>query len=99
MCSTIEICRIWSRTCNPCGHRRRLARKEHQMGTARAVSIAVCLTTASLSAQVTPERLVSAAREPQQWLTYSGSYNGQRFSALDQIDAGNVQRLALQWVF
>jgi len=51
------------------------------------------------AAQVSPERLVNAAREPQQWLTYSGSYNGQRFSSLDQINTKNVQQLALQWVF
>jgi alcohol dehydrogenase (cytochrome c) len=57
------------------------------------------MAAVSLSAQVTSDRLVNAAREPQQWLTYSGSYNGQRFSALDQIDVSNVQRLALQWVF
>jgi alcohol dehydrogenase (cytochrome c) len=52
-----------------------------------------------LSAQVTPDRLVNAAREPQQWLTYSGSYDGARYSALDQINRTNVQRLSVQWVF
>jgi len=48
---------------------------------------------------LTVERLVNAAREPQQWLTYSGTYNGQRYSPLDQINRANVQHLALQWVF
>jgi alcohol dehydrogenase (cytochrome c) len=69
------------------------------MACVKYVALAACLATASLSAQVTSDRLINAAREPQQWLTYSGSYNGQRFSALDQIDVTNVQRLALQWVF
>jgi alcohol dehydrogenase (cytochrome c) len=55
--------------------------------------------TVPLSAQVTPDRLVNAAREPQQWLTYSGGYDGARYSALDQINRANVQRLSLQWVF
>ena len=49
--------------------------------------------------QVSSQRLVNAAGEPGQWLTYSGSYNGQRYSPLDQINRSNVSRLALQWVF
>jgi len=54
---------------------------------------------ARLTAQVTADRLLNAAREPQQWLTYSGSYDGTRYTALDQINRGNVRRLSLQWVF
>src|SRR5436190_22243014 len=99
MCSTHGICRTSSPTCNRCAPRRRRARKERQMGSVKYIAIAICLAAASVSAQVTADRLINAAREPQQWLTYSGSYNGQRFSPLDQIDATNVQRLALQWVF
>ena len=33
------------------------------------------------------------------WPTYNGDYSGQRFSTLDQINAGNVGSLALAWVF
>src|SRR5215468_9687424 len=51
----------------------------------------------SVSGQVTTDRLVT--REPQQWPMYSGSYDGSRFSPLDQINKTNVQRLSLQWVF
>ena len=69
------------------------------MKTARTFALGLCLAASSVSAQVTPERLVDAAREPQQWLMYAGSYDGSRFSALDQINRTNVQRLALQWVF
>jgi alcohol dehydrogenase (cytochrome c) len=50
-------------------------------------------------AQVTADRLTNAAREPQQWLTYAGSYDGSRYSPLDQINKTNIQKLALQWVF
>jgi len=49
--------------------------------------------------QVSYERLVHSASEPQNWLTYSGRYSGWRYSALDQITAKNVSRLALQWAF
>jgi acido-empty-quinoprotein group A len=33
------------------------------------------------------------------WPSYNGSYNGQRYSTLDQINAGNVNSLTLAWVF
>ncbi len=63
------------------------------------IALALCLGVASVSAQVTSDRLVNASAEPQQWLMYSGAYNGMRFSPLDQINRTNVPRLALQWVF
>ena len=50
-------------------------------------------------AQVSSQRLVDAAKEPQNWLTYSGDYAGRRHSALDQIGTSNVGRLRPQWVF
>lgn len=56
----------------------------------------------SLGAQsraVTSDRILKASAEPQNWLTYSGNYNGQRYSALDQITPANVKNLELQWVF
>lgn len=53
----------------------------------------------SLHAQVTPERLMHAGDEPQNWLTYSGSYASQRYSLLKQVDPGNVKNLELKWVF
>ncbi|HKP86276.1 MAG TPA: hypothetical protein VJZ26_09275 [Blastocatellia bacterium] len=49
--------------------------------------------------QVTYERLLKASEEPHNWLTYSGDYAGRRHSALDQINASNVQRLEAQWSF
>ena len=51
------------------------------------------------SAQVTPQRLAAAAAEPQNWLTYSGSYKSQRYSTLDQITPANVKNLKLQWAY
>ena len=40
---------------------------------------------AAASAQVGFDRLVQAEKEPQNWLTYSGNYNSQRYSKLTQI--------------
>src|SRR5260370_541673 len=44
----------------------------------------------SLNAQVTQQRLVDSAKEPQNWLMYSGDYAGRRFSALEQINTSNA---------
>ena len=53
----------------------------------------------ALSAQVTFDRLVNSAKEPQNWLTYSGNMMSQRYSPLDQITPQNVKNLELKWVF
>jgi alcohol dehydrogenase (cytochrome c) len=45
------------------------------------------------------DRLTGARTEPQNWLTYYGAYDGQRFSALKGIDTMNVKRLTPAWVF
>src|SRR4029077_10971002 len=50
-------------------------------------------------AQVTSQRLAAATSEPQNWLTYSGSYKSHRYSTLDQITPANVKNLKLQWVY
>ena len=49
--------------------------------------------------EVTGERLVNAAKEPQNWMTYFGAYNAQRYSALSQINRDNVKNLAPAWAF
>jgi alcohol dehydrogenase (cytochrome c) len=59
----------------------------------------ISLIPDSLRAQVSSERLLHAADEPENWLTYSGSYASQRFSSLHQVDAANVKNLELKWVF
>ncbi|MFL2839477.1 MAG: PQQ-binding-like beta-propeller repeat protein [Pseudohongiellaceae bacterium] len=56
-----------------------------------------CLTLTA-QAQVPFERILNAADEPHNWLTYNGGYMSQRFSLLDQINADNVSDLELKWV-
>jgi alcohol dehydrogenase (cytochrome c) len=51
-----------------------------------------------LAGQVTSDRLANAAKEAQNWLTYSGNYNSNRHSLLDQITPANVKDLKLKWV-
>ncbi|HZJ33879.1 MAG TPA: PQQ-dependent dehydrogenase, methanol/ethanol family [Vicinamibacterales bacterium] len=69
--------------------------------TVGSVLVALAAAVATLAAQqpVTSARIQAAAKEPQNWLTYSGSYNGQRYTTLDQITPANVKNLNLEWVF
>jgi len=53
----------------------------------------------AMHAQVTYDRLLNAAKEPQNWLTYSGGYSSNRHSLLTQIDQNNVKRLQIAWLF
>src|ERR1700682_1050583 len=53
----------------------------------------------TLSPQVSFERQLNAAKEPQNWLTYSGNLMSQRYSSLDQITPENAKNLELKWVF
>src|SRR5258708_7449962 len=75
------------------------------LGMTRVCVSAVILFTmgtggASLiRAQVTPQRLVDSGKEPQNWLMYSGDYAGRRFSALEQINAGNAGMLVPKWAY
>jgi len=48
--------------------------------------------------QVSSDRLLRANDEPQNWLTYSGSYMSQRYSLLKQVDTSNVKNLELKWM-
>jgi alcohol dehydrogenase (cytochrome c) len=57
------------------------------------------LAPCGVFAQVSYERLVRAESESHHWLTYSGSYRSQRFSALKQITPENVAKLKPVWVY
>jgi alcohol dehydrogenase (cytochrome c) len=57
------------------------------------------LSACSLLAQVSNDRLLHAAATPQDWLSYSGGYMSQRYSALDQITPANVAGLEQKWIF
>jgi alcohol dehydrogenase (cytochrome c) len=63
------------------------------------VFVAACALCELLFAQVSPDRILNAQKEPQNWLTYSGSYMSQRHSPLTQITSANVRDLELKWVF
>src|SRR5690242_12703249 len=48
-------------------------------------------------AEVTPERLMHAEAEPQNWLMNHHTYDSHRYSPLDRITKENVRRLKLEY--
>jgi alcohol dehydrogenase (cytochrome c) len=64
----------------------------------RLVLAAIVLAGApALAAEVTFDRLVNADKEPQNWLMNHRTYDGQRFSPLDQINKQNIKSLHLAY--
>src|SRR5467141_81083 len=59
-------------------------------------AIVVAASTAS-AAEVTPDRLINADKEPQNWLMNHRTYDGQRFSPLARINRDNVKNLKLAY--
>jgi alcohol dehydrogenase (cytochrome c) len=57
----------------------------------------LAIATPALAAEVTPERLVNADKEPQNWLMNHRTYDGQRFSPLARINKDNVKNLRLAY--
>jgi alcohol dehydrogenase (cytochrome c) len=64
----------------------------------RRTVLTMLLAAGLAAAQVSSDRIAKSAAEPHNWLTYSGNYNGQRYSTLTQITPDNVKNLELQWV-
>ncbi|MCW2722764.1 PQQ-dependent dehydrogenase, methanol/ethanol family [Pseudonocardia sp.] len=56
-------------------------------------------TAPPVVSDVTYERILAARSEPENWLTYYGAYDGQRYSPLDQINTENVKRIGPAWIF
>jgi alcohol dehydrogenase (cytochrome c) len=62
-------------------------------------ALLLCLLIPVLNAQVTYDLLLHAADHPENWLTYSGSYESQRYSLLKQVTPINVKNLEQKWIF
>ena len=64
-----------------------------------AISGAVLLALggAALPADVDFARLLKADKEPDNWMTYHGSYNSWHYSALKDVNTTNVKRLKVAW--
>jgi alcohol dehydrogenase (cytochrome c) len=51
-----------------------------------------------LAIEVSSERLQTAGNNPDEWLMYSGSYNGWRHTSLAEITPANVTQLQIRWI-
>ena len=60
--------------------------------TLTSLLVATALTPAC-AADMTHERALNVAKEPQNWLLHHGNYQGHRFSALKEINAETVKNL------
>jgi alcohol dehydrogenase (cytochrome c) len=65
------------------------------------IAVGILVIGVSLAAQggVTFDRILHADKEPQNWLSYSGTPFNQRYSQLTQITPANVKNLQLQWIW
>src|ERR1700682_2241864 len=65
--------------------------------TALLTSTLLAAAWPAAAAEVTPDRLINADREPQNWLMNHRTYDGQRFSPLTQINKTSVRNLKLAY--
>ena len=65
----------------------------------KKVTVMFLLLSGSVFAEVSFERLVNAAAEPQNWMTYSGTYNSERYSPLTEVNTENVKDLKVIWAY
>jgi PQQ-dependent dehydrogenase (methanol/ethanol family) len=61
------------------------------------VAVVALLGLASSAWAIDPSRIENADKNPNDWLTYHGSYKSWHYSPLDQIDADNVDELTVAW--
>jgi alcohol dehydrogenase (cytochrome c) len=64
----------------------------------RLLVVLVLAAGTGLAAQVTDQEILRARDTPANWLTYSGAYDGWRYSLLDDITPSNVANLEMQWM-
>jgi alcohol dehydrogenase (cytochrome c) len=69
------------------------------VGLVACVLVAAPMAVAAAEwAEVTDWRLLEADKDANNWLTYYRTYNGWRYSPLNQINTQTVQRLTPQWM-
>src|SRR5215831_15560987 len=71
--------------------------KSRNRSIRNALLAASMLASPAFAADVTPDRLANADKEPQNWLMNHRTYDGQRFSPLARINRDNVKNLKLAY--
>src|SRR5215469_14632352 len=66
----------------------------------RRAILGLVLAAAAALGQTLDTNALTLFRQPKDvWPTYNGDYSGRRFSDLDQINAGNVDGLKIEWMY
>jgi len=88
----------------PADYRKQLAAEELQnllvfLKTLKVRDLAQVAAQSSRGEGLAYSRLRDSRKEPQNWLTYWGDYQGRHYSALKQIHTGNVKGLQARWAW
>ena len=76
------------------------AGKQHNQGGGPAFSLGQTPAPGQRGpADVDGKRILAADSEPGNWMTYGRTYNEQRYSPLDKINAQNAGQLGLAWSY
>ena len=62
-----------------------------------SASVMLAFAAPASAADVDFKRLLNAQKDPDNWLTYHGSYNSWHYSGLKDINTGNVKNLREAW--
>src|ERR1700674_4966494 len=74
-----------------------MTQRYHSLRKALLAGSMLAAAWPAMAADVTPERLVNADKEPQNWLMNHRTYDGQRFSPLARINKANVKGLKIAY--
>src|SRR5579862_2779192 len=77
--------------------REEIMTKGHHLRRKLLVGSILVAAWPALAAEVTPERLANADKEPQNWLMNHRTYDSQRYSPLDKINRSTVGNLKLSY--
>ncbi|MFT4671648.1 MAG: alcohol dehydrogenase (cytochrome c) [Pseudohongiellaceae bacterium] len=64
-----------------------------------AATLFFTLLSTSVSSQTSYEQLLADEKNGDDWLSYSGGYKSERFSALTQVSPANVSQLKVMWAY
>jgi glucose dehydrogenase len=74
-----------------------MAKRNNSVRLALLASSVLAIGSSAFAAEVTPERLTNADREPHNWLMNHRTYDGQRYSPLSGINRDNVRNLKVAY--
>src|SRR6476646_10236993 len=71
--------------------------RRNRQGLAALLALGTALAAVPAAAQ-TSQELEAATTNPNDWLSYHGTYKGYNYSGLEQINADNVKNLQVAWM-